>query len=201
MTDGEEMVGEEEQAQAGAGASGGGRGVGGRLGAARLGAARPEPRTLRARLITAATNFSLTAYATLTVAVTKLLHCVWVPGTPLHTRHLFIQGSTACAYTGWQAPYVIVLCVLVALPFALPWVAAWSQGTGPQCCTLSMCSRCGSGGRQQQQQQRGAGPRVPDSQLVLDVRDGVRRALVDAYSDGRAWWEAVLMVQRLVSGA
>jgi hypothetical protein len=115
MTDGEEMVGEEEQAQAGAGASvggsGGGRGVGGRLGAA-----RPEPRTLRARLITAATNFSLTAYATLTVAVTKLLHCVWVPGTPLHTRHLFIQGTTACAYTGWQAPYVIVLCVLVVLP-------------------------------------------------------------------------------------
>jgi hypothetical protein len=33
-----------------------------------------------------------------------------------------------------------------------------------------------------------------------DIRMGVRRAVVDAYSDRMYWWEASLMVQRLVRG-
>jgi hypothetical protein len=35
---------------------------------------------------------------------------------------------------------------------------------------------------------------------MLDIRVGVRRAVVDAYSDRMYWWEASLMVQRLVRG-
>jgi hypothetical protein len=33
-----------------------------------------------------------------------------------------------------------------------------------------------------------------------DLQVGVQRAVVDAYSDRMYWWEASLMVQRLVRG-
>lgn len=33
---------------------------------------------------------------------------------------------------------------------------------------------------------------------MRDLRAGVRRALVEAYNDGMFWWEAAMMVQRLV---
>jgi hypothetical protein len=156
------------------------------------------PRTLRARLITAAVNFSLTAYATLAVAATKMLHCVWVPGTPPASRRLFIRGTLECGYGGWQAPYVIVLGVLAAVPLCLPLVARWARGTGDGARGVrdgaldgGCCQVWGRGSR---------GPPQPPSQLLLDVRDGVRRALVDAYSKEWPWWESVLMVQRLVGG-
>jgi hypothetical protein len=86
----------------------------------------------RARYITAAVNFGVTAYSTVTVATVKMLHCVWVPGTPLHQRRLFIRGSVVCDYSGWQAPHVVVLAVLVVAPFALPFAAAWSRRPGSQ---------------------------------------------------------------------
>jgi hypothetical protein len=57
---------------------------------------------LRRRLILAGAIFGLTAYATVTSAVVKMLHCVWVPGTPPSERRLFIRGSVTCDYFGWQ---------------------------------------------------------------------------------------------------
>ncbi len=83
----------------------------------------------RARCITAAVNFGVTAYSTVTVATINMLHCVWVPGTPPHhwQRRLFIRGSVVCDYSGWQAPHVVVLAVLVAVPFLLPLAASWSR--------------------------------------------------------------------------
>jgi hypothetical protein len=62
----------------------------------------------RARLVTAAANFFLTAYATITVACVKMLHCVRVPGTSAASRWLFIRGTVRCNYGGWQLPYVAV---------------------------------------------------------------------------------------------
>jgi hypothetical protein len=81
----------------------------------------------RVRYLTAAVNFGVTAYSTVTVAVVRMLHCVWVPGTPLHQRRLFIRGSVVCDYTGWQVPYMVSLVVLVVVPVTLPLVAAWSR--------------------------------------------------------------------------
>jgi hypothetical protein len=81
----------------------------------------------RVRYLVAAVNFGVTAYSTITVATIKMLHCVWVPGTPRHQRRLFIRGSVVCDYSGWQAPYILVLTALVVVPVALPLVAAWSR--------------------------------------------------------------------------
>lgn len=82
---------------------------------------------LRARLVTAAVNFGLTAYAVLTVGAVKALHCVHLPGTPPSERRLFIQGTLACDYGGWQAPYVVLGAMLVCTPMALPFLAAWAR--------------------------------------------------------------------------
>jgi hypothetical protein len=86
----------------------------------------------RARYVTAVINFGVTAYSTVTVATIKMLHCVWVPGTPPHQRRLFIRGTVVCDYTGWQAPHMAVLAALVAVPLVLPLAAAWSRRRGPQ---------------------------------------------------------------------
>jgi hypothetical protein len=83
--------------------------------------------TQRAKLVTASVNFGLTAYATLTVAALKMLHCVWVPGTPASERRLFVRGSVVCDFSGWQAPYIVLVAILVAIPVLLPLVAAWSR--------------------------------------------------------------------------
>ncbi len=89
----------------------------------------------RTKLVTAAVNFGLTAYATLTVAAVKMLHCVWVPGTPLDQRRLFVRGSVVCSYSGWQAPYILLVALLVAIPALLPFagglVASW--------CAMAAC--------------------------------------------------------------
>jgi hypothetical protein len=86
---------------------------------------------MRARVVTAAVNFGLTAYAALTVGAVKALHCVHAPGTLPSERRLFIQGTLACDYGGWQAPYVVLGVVLVGTPTALPFLAAWArQPTG-----------------------------------------------------------------------
>jgi hypothetical protein len=128
---------------------------------------------LRARLVTAAVNFGLTAYATLTVACVKLLHCVHVPGTPPGARSLFIQGPLACGYGGWQGVYLAMLGGLVCVPPGVGLAARWALRATPT--TLSTSSA-----------------------LVNDVRLGTRRALVDTYTGRWYWWEAALMVQRLV---
>jgi hypothetical protein len=150
--------------------------------------------TQRARLVAAGVNFGLTAYATLTVAVVKLLHCVWVPGTPAHTRHLFIRGTVACDYGGWQAPYFVALGVLVSVPLALPWLAAWSArgedgGEGAEGAEGPAGAEAGA--------VRGV-EAAPSGQWMRDVRNGVRSALVASYSPRTPWWESVLLVQRLV---
>jgi hypothetical protein len=129
----------------------------------------------RARIFTAAVNFLLTAYATITVASVKMLHCVWVPGTSSGQRRLFIQGSHICDYSGWQLPIIGVVALLAATPVALPFVSAWSI-------------RAGGGSR----------PYRPTS-FKYDLQRGVRRALAESYNDNTPWWEAVLMAQRLVS--
>jgi hypothetical protein len=140
----------------------------------------------RPKVVAAAVNFGLSAYATLTTAVFKLLHCVRVPGTPPHQRRLFIQGSVTCDYAGWQLPLVMVVVVLTATPLLLPWVAAWSRRKPRH--TPRDASKGGEGGR------RGCCA----GQVVADLRVGVRRALVETYTPGLFWWEAVLMAQRLV---
>jgi hypothetical protein len=81
---------------------------------------------LRARYITAAVNFIVTAYSTVTVATIKMLHCVWVPGAPRDQQRLFVQGSVVCNYTGWQVVYVIGIAVLVAVPVILFFVTSWA---------------------------------------------------------------------------
>ncbi len=78
------------------------------------------PVSRRAKLVTAAVNFGLTAYATLTVTALKMLHCVWVPGTPSKERRLFVQASVVCNYSGWQVPYILLVAILVAIPAVLP---------------------------------------------------------------------------------
>lgn len=88
------------------------------------------PVSRRAKLVTAAVNFGLTAYATLTVAALKMLHCVWVPGTPSEERRLFVQASVVCNYSGWQVPYILLVAILVAIPAVLPFAAAWSCRPG-----------------------------------------------------------------------
>ena len=86
---------------------------------------------------------------------------------------MFIHASVECTMTR-QAKYVFLVILLVALPVALPFVAAWSR------------RKPGVEG----------GPR---RHWVEDVRAGVHPALVDIYGP-LYWWEAALMLQRLVSG-
>jgi hypothetical protein len=42
------------------------------------------------------------------------------------------------------------------------------------------------------------GPEMSESELVRDMRWGVRRAIVESYRPGAFWWESVLLGQRLV---
>jgi hypothetical protein len=142
----------------------------------------PDPLSLRARYIAAAVNFGLTMYANVTLGVIKMMHCVWVPGTPRHTRHLFIRATQQCDYSGWQLPYAAVLVGLVLAPVALVIAALWSRGRLPEhLVTL----------------EQGQPSRL--SALASDFRLGLRRAAVDCYVQQRPWWEAVLVLQRLVS--
>jgi hypothetical protein len=141
-----------------------------------------KPLTHRAKLVTAAVNYGLTAYATLTVAAVKMLHCVWVPGTPPSERRLFVRGSRVCDYTGWQAPYVLLVALLAAVPLMLPLVALWSRRPT----------------RNDIESMRQLREYDSPHDLRDDVRLGVKRALVDPYLSKAFWWEAVLMTQRLV---
>jgi hypothetical protein len=113
----------------------------------------------RAMLVTAAANFGLTAYATLTLAAVKLLHCVWVPGTPSNQRRLYIRGSTVCSYSGWQAGFIVLVAILIAAPVAVVWLATWSRRMVPPSA----------------------------SSLKKDLRLGLKRALVDGYRDSAYW--------------
>ena len=56
----------------------------------------------RARSVTLAVNFSVTAYSTVITAATKLLNCVKLPGTATSETYLFVQGSVKCDFAGWQ---------------------------------------------------------------------------------------------------
>lgn len=125
----------------------------------------------RARFVTVAINFGLTAYAALTVTSVKLLHCVWVPGTPESERRLFVSGSTICEFSGWQLPLLMLLTGLVALPIVL------AIGTH-----LSLRSSLLSAP-------------VP---RPTDIKAGFKRAVVETYSKPLLCWESVLMAQRLV---
>ena len=122
--------------------------------------------SVRSRLIAAAVNFGLTAYSAFVAIVVQLLHCVSVPGA--RESRLFIQGSVVCDLRGWQAGYVVALCLLSLVPFALPIVTHWSLREG------SMLS-----------------------QPSKDARIGVARALCSAYAPTHASWECVLMLHRL----
>ncbi len=139
-----------------------------------------DDRSIGTRLTTAAVNFALTAYGSVTLGAMKLMHCVHVPGTPVDQQRLFIAGDVVCNFAGWQLPLVALLGLLAGVPLALPFVAAWSRaasthGDVPRASSCCACA-CRHG------------------------RVGVRRALVDAYSPRTPWWEAVLLAQRLVGG-
>jgi hypothetical protein len=124
----------------------------------------------RARLMAAAVNTTLTMSSTLTVASVKLLRCVHVPGTPAGEQRLFLQADTECQFGGWQLPFLVLLAVLLSLPVLLPFFARWAERAPPS----------------------------PGVGWVADLRVGARRALVEVYSPSTPWWEAVLLVQRLV---
>jgi hypothetical protein len=144
------------------------------------GSPKVPPISKRARLVAAAVNFGLTAYATLTVACVKLLHCVQVPGVPSHSSvttvvsRRFIHGTASCDYTGWQG---VALAVVVLLAVAMVGVFAGA-----------VLSR------------RSPSAQEPEHGWRQSVRRGVRLALVDMYHGrhGRFCWETVLMLQRLV---
>jgi hypothetical protein len=172
------------------------------LGPDALGTQQPlqkPARITRARLVTAAVNFLLTAYATLTVAAVKLLHCVWVPGTPPDTRHLFIRASVPCHYGGWQAPYVVAVVVLAVVALALPLVARWASGMPPLPPSLHWSEAGDTATPTLTTRLLPSTPAVGET-LLMDVQSGVWRALVEPYSPKWYWWESVLLLQRLVRG-
>ena len=164
---------------------------------------------MRARAIGAAVNLLLSGYATLSLAVVKLLHCVAVPGTDPTSTWLFINGDVACSYSGWQLPLVVVLALLVATPLCLPLLSAWASrdvptvngpaaiavqrgrgiDTSPVVHSRRQCC-CVCGGV--------ASKAWLSPALVADVRWGVHRALCGSYHVAWHWWEAALMVQRLL---
>ena len=159
-----------------------------------------EDRSLHTRLVTAAVNFALTAYGSVTLAVMRLLHCVHVPGTPTGQQRLYIAGSVVCEYGGWQLPLVAVLVLLCCTPVVLPWVATWSRGLGRASTKLGavLGSHEGDGYRPRGSVLSGPGHAAAQRGRCRRGRVGVRRALVDAYRDGREYWESVLLAQRLV---
>lgn len=144
---------------------------------------------LRARLVCAAVNFSVSMYATVTLAVMKLLHCVSVPGAPAGTTWLFIDATRQCSYFGWQAPLLVALALMCAMPLALAWLARWAMtgrwrwGAHTEALLSSQSST----------------PRNPN--FLTDTRWGVHRALCGPYLPTLYFWESVLMAQRLVLAA
>lgn len=135
---------------------------------------------LRARLVCAGVNFGVSLYTTLTLAMMKLLHCVPLPGTAPGTSWLFLDGTRACAYGGWQGGLVVVLVVLCAAPLALPRLSQWASPR-PSASAHSTATSM--------------------SPLLRDLRWGVHRALCAPYSTTLHYWEGVLMVQRAVLAA
>ena len=124
---------------------------------------------LRSRWVSGAITLALQAYATFTSTTVKVLHCITLPGSSARALYLFIQGSVACHFGGWQAGYVLALALLCALVFPLPVVARWAMHA--------------SNGI--------AGLRATDLQL------GFKRALVSSYKPVVYWWESVLLLHRL----
>ncbi len=106
-------------------------------------------------------------------------------GSRAQTLHIHVAGSVVCEYGGWQLPLVVVLIVMCCAPVVLPWVALWSRDR-----------------RTVSSEDLGHGHTRPDGYRCSRTRvgpgRGVRRALVDAYTDGREYWESVLLAQRLV---
>ena len=79
---------------------------------------------MRGRLIAVSVNLCLFVFFSVTSATLKLLRCVRVPGVSVDSTRLFIAGDTACAYSGWQLPLVVVSVVLFAAPvLVVPWLA------------------------------------------------------------------------------
>lgn len=147
------------------------------------GSPKVPPISKGARLVAAAVNFGLTAYATLTVACVKLLHCVQVPGVSSHSsvttvvNRRFMHGTASCNYTGWQGGALAVVVLLAVGTVGVLGGAVLSRRS-------LASSEMEHGWRQ-------------------SVRRGVRLALVDMYHgrDGRYCWETVLMLQRLVGAS
>ena len=132
--------------------------------------------TYRGSIIAAIVNLLLLAYSVVLSSVVKLLHCVRVPGTPLGSSYLFIQGSVACDYSRWQLGYVFAMIALGAVPIVVLLVAACA--TNRLACALGgLLGRCRA--------------------LRRDTRLGVQRSVVLTYDPTLFWWEAVLMVHRL----
>ena len=61
----------------------------------------------------------LLSYNALLSATFALLHCVHVPGQPLHHTYMFIDATTRCTMTGWRLFLAIVAAVLIAMPLVL----------------------------------------------------------------------------------
>jgi hypothetical protein len=83
----------------------------------------------------------------------------------------------------------------------LPWVATWSRGqsaAGLQAQASGYLLAGHEGDALHGSAVSGPGRAATQRGKCRRARVGVRRALVDAYSDGREYWESVLLAQRLV---
>ena len=130
----------------------------------------PLSMSTRSRLVAAVIVLCLFAYSVFLSVILRLVHCIQLPGESSARRVLYVQGSVACSYSGWQAGYVLALALAVAVPVALPLFATWAM------------QRAG----------------FEQSSWSCDVHIGFKRALVRAYTPQRYWWEAILLLHRLL---
>ena len=160
--------------------------------------------SVRARLVGAAVNYLLSAYAVITSTVVTVLHCVTVPGAPPGTLWLFVDGSVRCDGSGWQRP--VVIAAVLALPLALPLLSSWARprAAADGTCRTGACNGVSvADGSSLYDSDDDAGRTSPryarpsPSRVGQDVRWGVHRALSASYVPGMHWWEAVLLVHRL----
>jgi hypothetical protein len=153
---------------------------------------------VRARLVTAAVNFGLSAYGTLLPAAASMLHCVEVPGRPGSFRFIDARHECSGSYRGFYA----VAALLLLVPPALVIAAGWSMGKPGPAWVRKARIPCLFG-------RASASPQpffqLPQYRLVQrkifveDCKAGVRRALVLVYDSKRWYWEGAIALCRLVS--
>lgn len=133
---------------------------------------------MRSKYIAAGLNLFLTVYSSLLVTTVAMLHCVHVPGQPLDTTSLFIQGSRTCDFAGWQFGYVVSALLLACIPLVIPWAATWAV-------------------RYRASLRQSLGISNTPLSWKDDACAGVLSALVAPYDSSMPWWESIMMLHRL----